>query len=408
MAFSLNDNIPLLATASDPFAEIQEGFQFGEHVRQAPLRNQILRQSAQQGQQEIEAEQVRSAQVEQDRVITSVATGAMELLPMIESGDFKGLEKNLVARIELLNSQGRDTKLSEQALAAVVSGDASQIQQVKKIAQSAVDIAESRDLITTTGGKDRFSPTTTSLPGGITVQTTSKGRKRVTDAGGKVLKGQDAVEAIRVAEELKAQRQVDIAGGKREAVLKKDIELGGEAAATTDAAKAAIKVSTDTFNRLEPLRTNIANIDDAISLIDQGAKTGVIASRLPSIRSASIKLDTIQKKLGLDVISSTTFGALSEGEREFALSSALPTTLKGPALKQWLIEKKAVQEKLINQLSEAATFLGTPGNTIADYIELKTIETAEQQAQAATANQGMVDNNDGTFTLPDGRIVRRK
>ena len=223
-----------------------------------------------------------------------------------------------------------------------------------------------------------------------------------------VLRGQDAVEAIREAEELKAQRQVDIAGGKREAVLKKDIELGGEAAATTDAAKAAIRVSTDTFNRLEPLRTNIVNIDDAINRREQGAKTGVIASRLPSIRSASIKLDTIQKKLGLDVISSTTFGALSEGEREFALSSALPTTLKGPALKQWLIEKKAVQEKLINQLSEAATFLGTPGNTIADYIELKTIETAEQQAQTATANKSMVDNSDGTFTLPDGRIVRRK
>ena len=99
----------------------------------------------------------------------------------------------------------------------------------------------------------------------------------------------------------------------------------------------------------------------------------------------------MQKKLGLDVIAGTTFGALSEGEREFALSTALPKTLKGPDPKDWLIEKRRTQEKLISQLSEAATFLGTAGNTIADFIELKQIEA---QSQTGTGEISQLSDDD--------------
>jgi len=153
----------------------------------------------------------------------------------------------------------------------------------------------------------------------------------------------------------------------------------GAIKASEDAAKAAIKLSTKTFERIEPLTQNLVNIDDAIRLIDEGAATGPIISKLPSIRKSSIELDTLQKKLGLDVIASTTFGALSEGEREFALSTALPSNLKGPDLKRWLQRKKITQQKLIQQFSDAATFLGTPGNTIADFIELQKIQDLEAQ-----------------------------
>ena len=421
MAFSLDANIPLLAQVGDPLPSFKDAFQTGQDVMQAPIRNQLLQQQAQAGQanqqireQQIAAEQVRAAQAERDRVTTSIATAAIPMVKLIDNGDFDGaltLAKERRATL-LANNPNANTADTDEAIAALESKDATAIQRIKTLGNSVIDVAERRGLIGARvgAGADKFSATTTSLPGGITVQTTTSGRKRVTDAGGKVLKGQDAIDAISEAEELKAQRQIDIAGGKRRSVLEQDIKLGGTAAATADAAKAAIKVSTDTFNRLEPLRANIVNIDDAISLIDEGATTGVIASKLPSIRSASIKLDTIQKKLGLDVISSTTFGALSEGEREFALSSALPTTLKGPELKEWLIEKKAVQQKLISQLSEAATFLGTPGNTIADFIELKNIETQEQErptAQAtAEARQGgklMIDaNGNRAMVFPDG------
>lgn len=142
-----------------------------------------------------------------------------------------------------------------------------------------------------------------------------------------------------------------------------------EQAASKEAATQAIKTSKEAFDQIRPIKTAIANVDEAIRLIDEGANTGVIASKLPSVQEASIGLDNLQGRLGLDVIGNTTFGALSEAELRFALDTALPTNMEGPALKRWLREKQAAQKKLANYLEDAATFLGKPGNTIADFIE---------------------------------------
>ena len=75
--------------------------------------------------------------------------------------------------------------------------------------------------------------------------------------------------------------------------------------------------------------------------------------------------------MGLDVIGNTTFGALSESELAFALSSALPTKLPPQALRKWLIEKRKVQQKFADYLQHVAIFLGTPGNTIAGWLDIQ-------------------------------------
>ena len=75
--------------------------------------------------------------------------------------------------------------------------------------------------------------------------------------------------------------------------------------------------------------------------------------------------------MGLDVVGATTFGALSESELKFALDTALPTSLEPAELKDWLVRKKDSQSKLSNELRKAASFLGQPGNTIADYLDLQ-------------------------------------
>lgn len=151
--------------------------------------------------------------------------------------------------------------------------------------------------------------------------------------------------------------------------------------AAEDAAKASIKKSTEAFERITPIKQSIANYDEVVRLIDSGAETGVVAARLPSMKQASIELDNLQGKLGLDVIGNTTFGALSEAELKFALDTALPKNLEGPALKDWVARKKAAQEKLLAYTERAATYLGTPGNTIAGWIE-----TQKQDAQASNVN----------------------
>lgn len=141
--------------------------------------------------------------------------------------------------------------------------------------------------------------------------------------------------------------------------------------ATEAAADQAIALSGEAFGQLETVRSAIPNLEEAIQLVDEGANTGVIMSKLPSVQEASIKLDNLQGRLGLDVIGNTTFGALSESELKFALDTALPKNLSGEALKDWLQKKKDSQTKLAGYLEDAAIFLGKPGNTIADFLEMK-------------------------------------
>ncbi len=154
-------------------------------------------------------------------------------------------------------------------------------------------------------------------------------------------------------------------------------ELQGLRGAEREAGKKAIQVSTKAFDTIPSVKKNIANLEQGINLIDQGAETGVIARQFPSIKAASLELDNLQGQLGLDVVGATSFGALSESELAFAKDTALPTGLEGPELKDWLIRKRDAQRKALNNLTETAIFLGIPGNTISDFL------TSKRQQQAA-------------------------
>lgn len=179
------------------------------------------------------------------------------------------------------------------------------------------------------------------------------------------------------------------APGQTQADVQRTIsEQAAEGVAMQENVKAASKLADESFKRLESVRTNIANYDEAIRLIDEGAQTGVIASRLPSVRQASIALDNLQGRLGLDVIGNTTFGALSEAELRFALSTALPQNMQPQELKVWLQQKRDAQEKLAAYLEQAATFLGTPGNTVKDWIELQRAGQRGTQQPPVTRSAG--------------------
>ncbi len=74
-------------------------------------------------------------------------------------------------------------------------------------------------------------------------------------------------------------------------------------------------------------------------------------------------------QLGLDVIGSVTFGALSEGELNLALNTALPTNLEPTELRKYLVNKKNAQEKVIKNLTTAATYLNVKGNSLSGWLE---------------------------------------
>jgi hypothetical protein len=192
-------------------------------------------------------------------------------------------------------------------------------------------------------------------------------------------------------------------------------ELQGLRSGERDAAKAAINQSITAFKKLAPIKKNIKNLTEGIRLIDEGAQTGVIAKRFPSIKTSSIALDNLQGRLGLDIIADVTFGALSESELAFAKDTALPIGLEGGPLKEWLGRKRDAQKVLAETLEEAALFLGEPGNSVPDYIRMKraqqtqpTQPAAAPQTQPAQALPQGVTEEDIAETMRANNMTREQ
>jgi len=192
---------------------------------------------------------------------------------------------------------------------------------------------------------------------GTIVQSTNQGQ-RVFDPTGKLVTGAEAAKVIDEANKYEAEQAQRVAGSKK---------IG------TVTADQAVKA----FEKAANVTTSIETIDRAVAAIDDGAMSGFVANYLPNITKASAELQSAMNQMGLDVISTVTFGALSESEMRVAMETAVPRNLSGPQLKEWLIEKRAAQVKARQALERAASYLSVPGNTIASWLELKSGERQE-------------------------------
>jgi hypothetical protein len=144
------------------------------------------------------------------------------------------------------------------------------------------------------------------------------------------------------------------------------------------------KIANNALDLTEKMRSNNSKLRKVIAEVRGGAETGPLANNLPSFRASTLRLIQIKNELGLDVIGAVTFGALSEGEMQFAMDTALPTRLEGPELVRWAQEKIAAQEKLAEYFEDQAIFLSKPGNTAADWLELGRTRKEAMENQADT------------------------
>ena len=199
---------------------------------------------------------------------------------------------------------------------------------------------------------------------GTIVQSTNQGQ-RVFDPTGKLVTGAEAAKVIDEANKYEAEQAQRVAGSKK---------IG------TVTADQAVKA----FEKAANVTTSIETIDRAVAAIDDGAMSGFVANYLPNITKASAELQSAMNQMGLDVISTVTFGALSESEMNVAMETAVPRNLAGPQLREWLLEKRAAQVKARQALERAASYLSVPGNTIASWLELKS-----GQRQETTTNPYM-------------------
>lgn len=330
MAFNLDTNILLQGRGADIAGSIGRGLearsmfdQLQMQREQAPIRQQLLEGQLAEAQQLQQQNQAILAQSEQNRVIDSIANTYSGVKSLVDTGKFNDAADALEANKEVLRQSGiANFEDSDLAINALRSGDAKAIRQIQLQGEQAIQMSEARR---GAESSERFSPTTTALPGGISIQTTSTGRKVVTDAGGNVLTGQAATDAIVEAEEAKTQRAIAEAGGKRGAII--DAESGrtdiiaaskSAIASAVELAKESASLKGETLTGLQIAKASLPAVLDVVSQLKELAPvaTNTLGGKV---------FDTASKELG--------FGA-TEGSTARAKFSSIVNNQILPLLKQ--------------------------------------------------------------------------
>ena len=221
-----------------------------------------------------------------------------------------------------------------------------------------------------------------SYPGGITKITTRDGQVFVKDAGNRIIGGEAANKAIMAAEDRKA----DIAGDVRRTQEEGKLDAQGRLQPNVDKqialSKDAAKLSTEMFKRMGAVEQNISNLEEGVRLVESGAASGPINKWFPSFKPATIALDNLKNRLGLDVLSQVTFGSLSEKELGLALDTAVPANLRGDDLKAWFQERIEPQKKLLAALEDAGIYLAEEGSTIPKLMARRRQQRNDTQANS--------------------------
>lgn len=240
------------------------------------------------------------------------------------------------------------------------------------------DIYERRDKKAPASG-GLASAVTKAYLNGTVLQALPNGETVVRTASGAIVPPEQRQQVLQQAAEFERQQAGGVAGAKA-------------------AGEAAIDLAGKYYDQATGIEKGISQLEEGIELLGEGATSGRLASLWPSLRQSTLALEQLQREMGLNVIQNTTFGSLSEGELKMALETALPTNLTPPALKEWMLNKKAAQQKLLAYTRNAAGFLYS-GGTISDWIS--------QQKEMSALQEAAQEQQPETITFPDGTVIRR-
>jgi hypothetical protein len=134
------------------------------------------------------------------------------------------------------------------------------------------------------------------------------------------------------------------------------------------------------------IQSKLPLYEGIIRNIDEGADTGFIMSKLPVLNEATASLRSAANQLGITVINSATFGALSEKELALALSTEIPQNLGPKELRVYVQNKYQAQAKLANAIRGKARTLSQSGMTYSEYIRQNTAQDIPTTISSADLN----------------------
>ena len=179
----------------------------------------------------------------------------------------------------------------------------------------------------------------------------------VKTSGGQELTGQAAMDFVQKSQSNYANLQKGIYQSREEGKLEAQADLIGDVEFQKKNAvlrSDMIKLSGDSRSKIQQ---NLANYQIALDALDAGedgiALTGRLAKFVPNITAAAQSIETAKSKLGLDIIGSVTFGALSEGELKLAMDTALPSDQLSPTeLRKWITDRVDAQRKALAAVND--------------------------------------------------------
>jgi|11BtaG_2_1085332.scaffolds.fasta_scaffold00650_4 hypothetical protein len=131
----------------------------------------------------------------------------------------------------------------------------------------------------------------------------------------------------------------------------------------------AMKAGQDAFVAAERATGTIDTLNRALDSLEAGGESGFIQSYLPSFNAATTTLRQAATEMGIDLIQSATFGALSESELRLALSSTIDLNLPPAELRALLQDKIRVQKILRDELMKKARELSGGKVKYSDHIQ---------------------------------------
>ena len=156
------------------------------------------------------------------------------------------------------------------------------------------------------------------------------------------------------------------------------IEMEADAAAKQADRQAAQEYGQELFGTFNYIDKNIDNLQRIGDLSSEGARTGFFTKYLPAFDENTVELRQIANKMGIDIINSATFGALSATELRLALSTAFDQNLSGQSLQDYVGRKVKAQRKLRNELLDQSRTLMSGRMTLSEHAD----DLAKQDAEA--------------------------
>lgn len=127
-------------------------------------------------------------------------------------------------------------------------------------------------------------------------------------------------------------------------------------------------VGQEAFARAGNVDTMLYRLGEAYNALERGGKSGIFQQYLPAFDEATAALRTTANQLGIDIINSATFGALSASELRLALDTGLPMSLGEDELRQYIKRKIAAQAKLRDELLTTARRLSSGNVPYSEFV----------------------------------------